>query len=105
MAPPSRPHSRANDPEHAQEAKRKLVARIGEAGWCRGVGLAPGKGGGFSLRVNVDPERADEADLPEELDGVPIQVVRISGYRARGGAPGKQAKPSGPAKRPGKKKA
>lgn len=66
-----------------QIAKDHFATRFEHAPWCRGVGIGR-KGGRLVLRVNVDPD----AVLPPEVrddsfEGVPIEVVRISGYKAR----------------------
>jgi hypothetical protein len=67
----------------ARRAKAALQEKYRDAAWLRGVGIAPAASG-FHVRLNVDPETGPPVEeLPEEIEGVPIEVLRTPGYRPR----------------------
>jgi hypothetical protein len=67
----------------AQRVKLELHERYGQAAWFRGIGLAP-RGSGFAVRLNVAPEsKGQMADVPSEVQGVPIEVVVMGTYSPR----------------------
>lgn len=64
-------------------AKADFSDRFGQATWCRGVGIAR-VGPGFALRVNIDPDQTTpEVVQAGRYNGVPLHVVKMSGYQAR----------------------
>jgi hypothetical protein len=95
-----KPKPNASATERARSAKQKLVEHIGAATWCKGIGIAPDAHGGLALRVNVDQSGPTATELPHEVDGVAVEVVRLSGYEKREAA----AKPRAAAVRTTKKK-
>lgn len=56
--------------EQARAAKEKVVAMLAALPELRGIGIAL-LGVGFGVKVNLD---AAVADIPEEVDGVPVVV-------------------------------
>ena len=70
------------DLEKARAAKARLRTDLaGRAGVC-GVGISRGEEG-YRVRVNLQRE-ADRADVPGQVDGVPVDV-RVSGSIQAGG--------------------
>jgi len=70
------------DPEQLQRAKNQLRAALRDRPWYRGIAVVP-RGRGLVLRLNVSPE-ADDSELPQEFQGIPVEIVRIEGYERRG---------------------
>ena len=74
---------KSNELALVQAAKEHLAKQFGDANWCRGTGIAPRPGGGFALRLTVDPEAAAGVKLPARFEGFDVEIVRISSYRPR----------------------
>ncbi len=76
--------SRAARAERAKAALAKLKRAVGKADWCTGVAIVPAGAKDLALRVSVGKAfDAQEAGLPDVVDGFPVHVLGISGYRAR----------------------
>ena len=60
---------------------RLLEVLAGHAG-VNGVGIARGEAGSYVLKVNLR-EAAARAGVPEEVDGVPVQVQTVGPIRKR----------------------
>jgi hypothetical protein len=75
--------SAAEQAARATDARDVLKARYACEPWFRGVGVAL-LGEGFGLRLNVasDLDVARVA-LPRDVDGLPVEVVRVNGFVAR----------------------
>lgn len=69
------------DVEEVRRAKERLKIQIKDEPWYRGIGIAPGADGPI-IRLNVAAE-ADPSLLPDSVDGIPVEVVRIDGYAPR----------------------
>jgi hypothetical protein len=70
--------------EEVQAAKAKLARDCAGHAWFRGVGIAPtSRKDLFKLRLTVDPAAKNEAELPTECEGVPVEVVFVSAYKPR----------------------
>ncbi len=64
----------------ARRAKTRLAQLFASCEWFLGVGIVPEGARGVSLRVDVAAGAwADSAELPEEFEGLPVEVVRIAG--------------------------
>ena len=63
--------------EKAQAAKSKAAPVFGRYAPVCGVGLTRRKGV-YAVKVNLEAEPAAGAELPEEIDGVPV-VVHVMG--------------------------
>ena len=59
------------DLAHARAAKSRLSTALATHDGICGVGLSVA-GDGYALRVNV--RSAQEADVPQSIDGVPVEV-------------------------------
>jgi len=70
------------DATELRRAKEALQAEYGDRAWFRGAGIAPGKDG-LVLRINVDPDRAGDDEIPEIYHGHEVQIVYTKGYEAR----------------------
>ena len=71
-----------SDPAQLQRAKNQLRAALHDRPWYRGVAVVP-RGRDLVLRLNVSPE-ADDSELPQEFQGIPVEIVRLDGYERRG---------------------
>ena len=67
------------DPKLAQAraAKKKAAPVFGRFARVCGIGLTRRKGV-YTVKVNLESEPDDDAELPEEIDGVPV-VVQVMG--------------------------
>jgi hypothetical protein len=75
--------------KEVQDAKAKLAKRCAGRGWSRGIGVAPAeRKDRFKLRLTVDPSAKDDADVPTEYEGIPVEVVFLSAYKPRGSVKG-----------------
>ncbi len=63
--------------EQAQAAKSKAAPVFGRYAPVCGVGLTRRKGV-YAVKVNLEAEPDADAELPEEIDGVPV-VVHVMG--------------------------
>jgi hypothetical protein len=61
----------------ARSAKEKAKQIFSRYGFVNGIGLTR-LGGRYAVKVNFETEPFDSANLPEEIEGVPV-VVRIVG--------------------------
>jgi hypothetical protein len=66
--------------DQAQKAKDAVAGAVGERPEVNGVGIAR-LGEGYGVRVNVREDGADDLEVPSEVDGVPVQVVRVGPVR------------------------
>jgi hypothetical protein len=66
--------------ERARQAKEVLARTVGARDEVNGVGIAR-LGEGFGLRVNVRDDAPEDIELPSEVDGVPVEVVRVGPIR------------------------
>jgi len=64
---------------HAKAELQKLV--YGQP-WFKGIAIVP-HGDHLILRLNVSPS-AEASELPREIEGIPIQIVRLESYERRG---------------------
>lgn len=64
-----------SDRDAARAAKEVLGHRLGDDPRVNGIGITFWHGG-YAVRVNV-VDGADQPDLPEEVDGVPVRVAVI----------------------------
>jgi hypothetical protein len=60
-----------SDLDSARRAKRVVVERFAAATWWRGAGVAP-LAEGWAVRLNIAD--AVDAEVPDEVDGVPVEV-------------------------------
>ncbi len=68
----------------ASRAKTKLLEALRSRSWFRGVGVVRTEDGTLALRVNVDPAASrGDLDIPDEVDGVPVTILRTRGYGPR----------------------
>lgn len=58
----------------ARAAKAKLSRALGAYPHVNGVGITR-LGDGYGLKVNLD--RTEGVDVPDHVDGVPVQVERV----------------------------
>jgi hypothetical protein len=68
--------------DHARKAKEALARSVGARDEVNGVGITR-HGDGYGVRVNVREDAPDDLDLPSEVDGVPVEVVRVGPVRKR----------------------
>lgn len=69
--------------QRARAAKDRLRERFEREPWFRGVGIVPhGEGLGLRLNVSLGTDAAALL-LPNQLAGLPVEVVLIEGYRGR----------------------
>ncbi len=63
------------------QALLKLRTRVGDRSGYRGVALTWGVSGDPVIRLDVDAsaDRGTFADVPSSMDGVDIQISRVSG--------------------------
>lgn len=66
----------------AQAAKRALLARFGDLPGINGIGIAGSKGN-YTVKVNLTSPDARPDDLPNEVDGVPVEVAVVGGVALR----------------------
>ncbi len=68
-----------SDPDlaRARAAKKKAAPVFGRFARVCGIGLTHRKGV-YAVKVNLETEPDDDAELPEEIDGVPV-VVQVMG--------------------------
>lgn len=71
-----------SDSEQVHRAKDRLRATVRDRPWYRGIAIVR-RGPDLVLRLNVSPEVDDRA-LPQEFDGIPVEIVHIEGYERRG---------------------
>jgi hypothetical protein len=88
-----RPHPRAPDREgmrtmnhttldQARAAKAKILAAFGHDPSVVGVGITR-NGEGYGVKLNLEAPPAPEANLPKDVDGVPIRVEVVGTIRKR----------------------
>lgn len=66
--------------DEARAAKKKAAQLVGAAATVVGIGLTS-RHGSFAVKVNL--QAAAEADLPSEVDGVPIVYEVVGAITAR----------------------
>jgi len=64
------------DIEKARAAKATFLSRFAGVAQVNGVGLTR-VGAGFGVKVNLADKLEPGAELPEEIDGVPIVVETV----------------------------
>lgn len=67
--------------ERARAAKARLATLLADHPAVNGIGLAM-REQGYELRVNL-ADAAGEADVPPEVDGVPVRVVTVGPVHRR----------------------
>ncbi len=68
----------------ARRAKSRLARVFASCDWFLGVGIVPEGAHGVSLRLDVAAgAEVDPAGLPEQFEGLPVRVVRITGRSPR----------------------
>jgi hypothetical protein len=70
------------DPAVVRQARDRLRAVVQGRPWYRGIAIAR-SGGDLVLRLNVSPT-ANIAKFPHQYRGIPVEIVRLEGYTARG---------------------
>jgi hypothetical protein len=70
------------DTTYIHQAKAELYKLVHGQPWFKGIGIVP-HGDQLVLRLNVSPG-AKDSELPREIDGIPIQIVRLESYEQRG---------------------
>ena len=71
--------------EQAHAAKREAVRRLGHLASLTGVGITR-VGGQYAVKVNVSKPLDDDADVPADIEGVPVRVEVTGAIRPRHGA-------------------
>jgi hypothetical protein len=69
--------------DRARRAKEALARSVGARDEVNGVGITR-SGDGYGVRVNVRDDAPDDLDLPSEVEGVPVEVVRVGPIRKQG---------------------
>ena len=75
-------HVHGSDLDSARRVKRLVIERFASAQWWRGAGLAPVDRG---WAVRLDVARPVEEPLPDEVDGVPVEVHVVGDVTPLGG--------------------
>jgi hypothetical protein len=66
-----------------RRAKDLCLREFSSEPWFRGAGVAKGEQG-YILRVNVSPgSRLPDSLASGQYEGVPVEVIEISGYERR----------------------
>lgn len=69
--------------ERARSAKQKAKDLLREVPQLRGVGITRHRGV-YAVKVNLEgPSDEPEADVPSEIDGVPVTVSYVGDVRSR----------------------
>jgi hypothetical protein len=66
----------------ARTAKAKVVAAIADDASVVGVGITR-IGDGYGVKLNLEAPPAPDANLPEDVDGVPIRIEVVGTIRKR----------------------
>lgn len=66
--------------DQARKAKAAVAGAVGARPEVNGIGVAR-LGDGFGVRVNVREDGPDDLEMPSEVEGVPVQVVRVGPAR------------------------
>jgi hypothetical protein len=68
--------------DRARLAKSILNERLGKRLEVNGVGVTR-TSDGFGVKVNLSGEPNDDLEIPDEVDGVPVQVAVVGEIRKR----------------------
>jgi len=64
------------DEQSAKNVKSRHSARLLRIPGVSGVGIEKGTKEGFVLAVHVDPQAPAIAELPEQLEGLPVRIIK-----------------------------
>jgi hypothetical protein len=79
------PHDFASRYVTAQQAHQQLQQQFGAAAWYCGSGIRVDRET-YAIRVNVNDAAAAANELPNEILGVPVEVLADIRYEARSGS-------------------
>jgi hypothetical protein len=68
--------------DEARAAKAKVLAAFGDDQSVVGVGITR-IGEGYGVKLNLEAPPAPDANLPKDIDGVPIRVEVVGTIRKR----------------------
>ncbi len=68
--------------DQARAAKAKVLAAFGHDASVVGIGITR-IGEGFGVKLNLEAAPAPEANLPKDVDGVPVLVEVVGTIRKR----------------------